>query len=113
MARTNALQFRRFYNLYFLLAAIIALLPYSISPISPITAVLPLMLVLVVTMIKDGYEDYVRAPPNPSPGSHSRASKQPLRRSCCRDLRTGCSPPHLPLFCFGCSPLSNPARAVR
>jgi hypothetical protein len=53
-------QFRRFYNLYFLLAAIISLLPFGLAPISPVTSVFPLVLVLVVTMIKDGYEDLVR-----------------------------------------------------
>ena len=47
--------------MYFLAAAIISLLPFGVAPISPITAVLPLVVVLVVTMIKDGYEDYVRA----------------------------------------------------
>jgi hypothetical protein len=53
-------QFRRFYNLYFLLAAIISLLPFGLAPISPVTSVFPLVLVLVVTMIKDGYEDLKR-----------------------------------------------------
>jgi len=56
------IQLLRSYNIYFTAAAIISLImsAKNIAPISPITAVLPLVVVLVVTMIKDGIEDYVR-----------------------------------------------------
>jgi len=55
-------QLLRSYNIYFTAAAIISLImsAKNIAPISPVTAVLPLVVVLVVTMIKDGIEDYVR-----------------------------------------------------
>ncbi|KAK7079305.1 putative phospholipid-transporting ATPase IF [Halocaridina rubra] len=51
-------QFRRIANFYFLIIAIIQL---SIdSPISPWTSVLPLIFVIGVTAIKQGYEDWKR-----------------------------------------------------
>ena len=52
-------QFRRISNQYFLVNMIFALIP-GIAPVSPLTAVLPLLFVLGVAAIKDGYEDYVR-----------------------------------------------------
>ncbi|XP_049950032.1 phospholipid-transporting ATPase IF-like isoform X1 [Schistocerca serialis cubense] len=51
-------QFRRIANFYFLCIAIISL---SIeSPVSPLTSILPLVFVIVVTMVKQGYEDWLR-----------------------------------------------------
>ncbi|XP_071950610.1 phospholipid-transporting ATPase IF-like isoform X5 [Antedon mediterranea] len=51
-------QFRRIANFYFL---IVALLQFVIdSPVSPITSVLPLVFVISVTGIKQGYEDWLR-----------------------------------------------------
>ncbi|KAJ1979582.1 hypothetical protein H4R35_001459 [Dimargaris xerosporica] len=50
-------QFRRFYNIYFLLGAIFVLIAPSLEPSSQI---LPLCIVLVITAIKDGAEDYKR-----------------------------------------------------
>ncbi|KAI8057109.1 hypothetical protein BDF22DRAFT_617084 [Syncephalis plumigaleata] len=50
-------QFRRFYNIYFLLAAIFVLLEPSLDPTSEL---LPLCIVLLITAIKDGLEDYKR-----------------------------------------------------
>lgn len=53
-------QFRRFYNLYFLLSAILALVPLGVTPLSPATMVTPLIVVLAVTAAKDAYEDIKR-----------------------------------------------------
>eukprot|EP00761_Pharyngomonas_kirbyi_P003825 gb/GECH01003829.1/.p1 GENE.gb/GECH01003829.1/~~gb/GECH01003829.1/.p1 ORF type:complete len:1254 (+),score=257.06 gb/GECH01003829.1/:1-3762(+) len=52
-------QFARIANFYFLVTAIIQLIP-GISPISPITSILPLVFVLSVTAIKEGVEDIRR-----------------------------------------------------
>ena len=52
-------QFRRTTNFYFLLIVIITFIP-SISPLQPWTAVLPLVFVLFVSALKEGYEDFVR-----------------------------------------------------
>lgn len=52
-------QFRRFYNIYFLAAAIFSFFPNA-SAISPETQVLPLVFILIITAIKDGVEDYFR-----------------------------------------------------
>ena len=50
-------QFKRFYNIYFLCAAIFVCAEPSLSPV---TEILPLTLVLTITAIKDALEDYVR-----------------------------------------------------
>ncbi|KYQ94389.1 transmembrane protein [Tieghemostelium lacteum] len=52
-------QFRRVTNIYFLAICIITLIP-SISPLSPATSLIPLIFVLVVTAIKEGFEDFRR-----------------------------------------------------
>eukprot|EP01125_Pyxidicula_operculata_P020507 TRINITY_DN7599_c0_g2_i1.p1 TRINITY_DN7599_c0_g2~~TRINITY_DN7599_c0_g2_i1.p1 ORF type:complete len:1186 (-),score=234.52 TRINITY_DN7599_c0_g2_i1:63-3599(-) len=52
-------QFRRLANVYFLVVCIIELIP-TISPLSPLASILPLVFVLSVTAIKDGYEDWKR-----------------------------------------------------
>ncbi|KAG4399775.1 hypothetical protein GLYMA_08G293900v4 [Glycine max] len=51
-------QFRRVANLYFLTISILSTTP--ISPVSPITNVLPLSLVLLVSLIKEAFEDWVK-----------------------------------------------------
>eukprot|EP00729_Bicosta_minor_P003176 gene3176-28383_t len=53
-------QFQRAANLYFLLMACIVQIP-GLSPLAPITSVLPLVFVVGVTMIKQGWEDLQRA----------------------------------------------------
>lgn len=53
------LQFRRVSNFYFLVNMIFALIP-GVSPVSPATAVLPLVFVVGVALIKDGFEDHAR-----------------------------------------------------
>ncbi|KAJ1528456.1 hypothetical protein ONE63_006867 [Megalurothrips usitatus] len=51
-------QFRRIANFYFLVATVIVM---SInSPVSPWTSLLPLLFVVTVTAVKQGYEDYMR-----------------------------------------------------
>ncbi|KAH3766896.1 transmembrane protein [Pelomyxa schiedti] len=52
-------QYRRATNLYFLLVVIITCIP-QISPMSPVTSILPTAFVLLVTMLKEGYEDFRR-----------------------------------------------------
>ncbi|TPX31648.1 hypothetical protein SmJEL517_g05073 [Synchytrium microbalum] len=52
-------QFKRFYNLYFLLAAISVFLPGG-DTLSPVTQIFPLVLVLGVNAIKELLEDYFR-----------------------------------------------------
>lgn len=49
----------RIANLYFLLVVAIQLIP-GLSPLSPVASITPLLFVLGTTMLKDGYEDYVR-----------------------------------------------------
>ncbi|KNC75458.1 hypothetical protein SARC_12017, partial [Sphaeroforma arctica JP610] len=52
-------QFQRIANVYFLLLIILQLIP-QISALNPITTAFPLLLVLCVTAIKDGFDDYAR-----------------------------------------------------
>ncbi|KAJ9458559.1 hypothetical protein DIPPA_02901 [Diplonema papillatum] len=52
-------QFQQFSNIYFLLNVIVAVIP-GVSPITPVTAILPLILVLAVGALKEGYEDWLR-----------------------------------------------------
>ncbi|KAF2071974.1 hypothetical protein CYY_006711 [Polysphondylium violaceum] len=52
-------QFRRVTNIYFAAICIITLVP-QVSPLSPVTSLLPLIFVLVVTAIKEGFEDFRR-----------------------------------------------------
>eukprot|EP00026_Physarum_polycephalum_P000910 Phypoly_transcript_00911.p2 GENE.Phypoly_transcript_00911~~Phypoly_transcript_00911.p2 ORF type:complete len:506 (+),score=96.68 Phypoly_transcript_00911:78-1595(+) len=52
-------QFRRAANSYFLLVALIQLIP-SLSPINPYSSLFPLIIVLSVTAVKEGVEDWKR-----------------------------------------------------
>eukprot|EP01134_Creolimax_fragrantissima_P001479 CFRG1479T1 len=52
-------QFQRVANVYFLLLIILQLIP-QVSALNPITTAFPLLLVLCVTAIKDGFDDYAR-----------------------------------------------------
>ena len=54
------LQFVRLANIYFLVCAILQCIPI-ISPLTPATAVVPLVIVLSVSIIREGIEDYSRA----------------------------------------------------
>ncbi|KAK6644621.1 hypothetical protein RUM43_000889 [Polyplax serrata] len=51
-------QFRRIGNFYFLCIATISLVIET--PVSPVTSIAPLVFVIMVTAIKQGYEDYLR-----------------------------------------------------
>ncbi|CAL9127607.1 phospholipid-transporting ATPase 3 isoform X1 [Musa acuminata AAA Group] len=51
-------QFRRVANLYFLMISILSTTP--ISPVSPVTNVVPLSLVLLVSLVKEAFEDWKR-----------------------------------------------------
>ena len=52
-------QFKKFSNIYFLAIAVLTGIP-EISPFTPITSILPLAFVVVVSMVREGYEDYQR-----------------------------------------------------
>ena len=51
-------QFRRIANFYFLLVAVISVV--IDSPVSPVPSILALGFVILVTMTKQGYEDFLR-----------------------------------------------------
>ncbi|EOY00260.1 Aminophospholipid ATPase isoform 2 [Theobroma cacao] len=51
-------QFRRVANLYFLMVSILSATPYS--PVHPVTNVVPLSLVLLVSLVKEAFEDWKR-----------------------------------------------------
>ena len=51
-------QFRRIANFYFLIVGFVQLL--IDSPVSPFTSISPLVLIVAVTMMKQGYEDFMR-----------------------------------------------------
>lgn len=53
------LQFKRLANVYFLLIAILQTIEV-ISPLNPLTAWAPLVVVLGISMIREGWEDYQR-----------------------------------------------------
>lgn len=55
------LQFLRLSNVVFLINAVLQSIPI-ISSISPITAIGPLGFVLAVSLLREGYEDYVQLP---------------------------------------------------
>ncbi|CAM8938245.1 unnamed protein product [Rhodiola kirilowii] len=51
-------QFRRVANFYFLMISVLSLTP--LSPVSPVTNILPLSMVLLVSLVKEAYEDWKR-----------------------------------------------------
>ena len=51
-------QFQKAANFYFLVIAVLSSL--SFSPKTPLVSIVPLFFVLVVTAVKEGYEDYRR-----------------------------------------------------
>ena len=54
------LQFKRFANIYFLVIAILQTIP-AISPLSPLTAWAPLIVVLGISMIREGNTSEIKA----------------------------------------------------
>ena len=53
---TLLLQFKRYANVYFLVSMIIQCIPI-ISPLSPVTAVVPFVIVLAISIFREGLED--------------------------------------------------------
>ncbi|CAH8667518.1 unnamed protein product [Heterobilharzia americana] len=51
-------QAQRIANFYFISLAVIQL--FTEAPVSPVTSVIPLIFVLLITMVKQGYEDFLR-----------------------------------------------------
>ncbi|KAL6255347.1 hypothetical protein P5V15_013685 [Pogonomyrmex californicus] len=74
-------QFRRVANFYFLITTIIALIIES--PVSPLTSALPLTFVILVTAIKQGYEDYLRYRTDKR---DNRRSVNVIRNKCLQDI---------------------------
>ncbi len=58
LPKSILLQFLRLSNVVFLVNAVLQSIPI-ISSISPITAIGPLAFVLAVSLLREGYEDYV------------------------------------------------------
>lgn len=52
-------QFKRYANIYFLVSAILQSIPL-ISPLNPISAIAPLLFVISLSVIREGYEDLQR-----------------------------------------------------
>jgi phospholipid-transporting ATPase len=52
-------QFKRIANIYFLITAILQCIP-AISPLNPFSAIAPLVIVISISMIREGVEDYLR-----------------------------------------------------
>ena len=52
-------QFKRYANIYFLVAAILQSIP-QISPLHPMSSIAPLVFVIALSMIREGYEDLKR-----------------------------------------------------
>lgn len=56
--KSLVMQFKRIANIYFLLISILTLMPFS--PKNPYTQTSTFVLVLLFTMLKEAYEDYIR-----------------------------------------------------
>eukprot|EP01022_Parablepharisma_sp_SALTPOND_P033355 TRINITY_DN88560_c0_g1_i1.p1 TRINITY_DN88560_c0_g1~~TRINITY_DN88560_c0_g1_i1.p1 ORF type:complete len:1431 (-),score=165.41 TRINITY_DN88560_c0_g1_i1:96-4388(-) len=72
LPKSLLIQFTRFANVYFLVIAILQSIP-QISPLNPLSGILPLVFVLVISMIREGIEDYRRYIED------KRANSQPVR----------------------------------
>ena len=53
-------QFRRISNFYFLMSLVFAFIFQNITPVSPNSWAMSLIFVVAITMLKQGYEDYLR-----------------------------------------------------
>lgn len=62
LPKSLLLQFTRLSNVVFLANIVLQSIPL-ISTISPISAISPLAFVLTLSMLREGYEDYVPNPP--------------------------------------------------
>ena len=56
--KSLVMQFKRIANIYFLMISVLTLMPFS--PKNPYTQTSTFVLVLLFTMLKEAYEDYVR-----------------------------------------------------
>ena len=54
-------QFQRSANIWFLLVSIFQLIPFEINPVDSWTTVVPLAILIFLTLLKDGYNDYYRS----------------------------------------------------
>ncbi|ORY05432.1 phospholipid-translocating P-type ATPase, partial [Basidiobolus meristosporus CBS 931.73] len=81
-------QFRRFYNLYFLLGTIFVAIEPSLEPI---TQILPLLFVLTVTALKDALEDFKRYKQDKQANNqiYKKASNQSLEDVVCKNIVPG------------------------
>lgn len=70
-------QYKKLANWYFLLMSVLSCLP--ISPWSPVTMVFPTVFVVLLSVLREGYEDYFRY----------KSDKQSNRQSVRRVLRDG------------------------
>ena len=53
------LQFKKYANIYFLITAILQFIP-AISLLSPFSAIAPVIFVISLAVLREGYEDYLR-----------------------------------------------------
>lgn len=74
-------QFRRVGNFYFLMSAVISTVIKS--PISPLTSWLPLLFVIMVTAVKQGYEDLMRYRSDQKVNGHPVTV---IRRKCSQEI---------------------------
>ena len=66
---TLLLQFKRYANVYFLISMIIQCIPI-ISPLNPITAVVPFVIVIAISIFREGLEDCRRHSEDKKENSH-------------------------------------------
>ena len=59
LPKSILLQFNRYANFFFLLTAIVQCIP-TVSPLNPVSAVAPFVFVIALSVIREGYEDYMR-----------------------------------------------------
>jgi phospholipid-transporting ATPase len=52
-------QFRRIYNIYFLITIVLQCIP-AVSPVVPTSSILPFCIIIILTALKDLYEDILR-----------------------------------------------------
>ena len=60
MPKALIYQFKRVSTLYFIIIAIINMIP-AISPLYYGTSLIPIICILAVSLVREGYEDYQRA----------------------------------------------------
>ncbi|OWF54474.1 phospholipid-transporting ATPase IF [Mizuhopecten yessoensis] len=76
-------QFRRIANFYFLCVGIVQLI--IDTPVTPITSIAPLVFVVSVTAIKQGYEDYLR---HKGDNEVNNRMTQVIRDGCIKEIKS-------------------------